>query len=195
MCAPVGPVTAPSQFTDTTLGRSSCVFLCAYWLMYKPDGRVIGRKGKLPWQKPFGPGLPLELQHFFNTTANGVLIVGRRTFEETGACYAHAAHTVVVSEDANGQIRAAGATVVPSVAHAVKVAQATDVALNNKEPNIWVCGGARIYSECMERKLAQELVLTLIDKEFEGAGCCVVLCGTLPWCPITTARCTFCLIR
>ena len=130
------------------------------------DGLVLGRGGKLPWQKPYGPGLPLEMQHFLDTTANSTIIVGRRTFEEAGACYPHAAHTIVVSRDADGKLQDAGATVATSVPQAIQLANAFSA--SSEQPSVWVCGGHRVYAECMEQHLAQELWLTLIDHEFEG---------------------------
>lgn len=75
----------------------------------------------MPWQPPFGPGLPAELKHFVDTTHNGILIVGRRTFEERGVPYNHASHTIVITRDMDGKIQNSGAIVAESLDEALVI--------------------------------------------------------------------------
>ena len=101
-----------------------CVCVCVCVCVRVCQGRqVMGRDGKLPWQPPFGPGLPTDMKHFLDLTAGGVVIVGRHTFDERGTPYPHARHTIVVSQDTDGHIGESGATVVPSLTDALASAR------------------------------------------------------------------------
>jgi dihydrofolate reductase len=85
----------------------------------------MGREGRLPWNPPFGPGLPTDMKHFVDTTRGGVVIVGRRTYEELGKPYAHAKQTIVVTRDINGRVASSGVTVAASLSEALSVARKT----------------------------------------------------------------------
>lgn len=134
--------------------------------------QIIGRDGGLPWQPPFGPGLPSDMQHFRETTRGGVLIVGRHTFGERGAPYDHARHTIVVSRDADGSIQDSGAVVVSSLDIAISTAR--QLLPEEEESNdpahepIWICGGQRVYEEAIKKRLAHTLWLTVVNHDFAG---------------------------
>jgi len=156
--------------------------------------QFIGQKGGLPWQPPYGPGLPQEMNHFLETTKGGILIVGRRTFEERGKPYPHARETIVVSKDAGGEIAASGATVAASLVDAVSVARAitgtegragADTPMTKED--IWICGGRNIYAEAIDSQLASCLLLTSVEADFEGshrktALLCEVVKFSFAWC-------------
>jgi dihydrofolate reductase len=97
---------------------------------------VIGRQGGLPWD------LPEDRAHFHATTRGHVVIMGRRTWEETGAALPERTNVVVSSTLAPKD--AVGAVLVASLDEALAFAWARD-----DEP--FVIGGARLFDEAMPR--------------------------------------------
>lgn len=97
---------------------------------------VIGRRGGLPWD------LPEDRAHFHAKTRGHVVIMGRRTWEETGAALPERIN-VVVSSTLSAK-DAPGAVIVPSLDDALAYAWSRD-----DEP--FVIGGARLFDEAMPR--------------------------------------------
>jgi dihydrofolate reductase len=112
--------------------------------------RVIGRGGQLPWH------LPLDLRHFLDTTRGGVLILGRRSFEETGKALPQRT-SIVLSRDR--------AFTAPGCLRAASLAEALAAAEGLGRP-VFVCGGEAVYAEALP--LADTLILTRVLQEFEG---------------------------
>ncbi len=92
-----------------------------------PEG-VIGLGGKLPWSHPG------DMRRFQRITRGTTVIMGRATFEETGAALPGRRNLVVTSRP----LVAADVEAVPSVASALGLAGDGDV---------WLIGGARIFAE------------------------------------------------
>ncbi|MCC5806533.1 MAG: dihydrofolate reductase [Opitutales bacterium] len=112
--------------------------------------RVIGRDGRLPWK------IPEDWNHFLESTRGGSLVLGRRCFEElvdTGALKDGTRRVFIVSTTRSGPDCFPD---FPSALEAAKRAGRT----------IWICGGERIYAEAMP--VADELILTLVDADFDG---------------------------
>lgn len=97
---------------------------------------VIGRSGGLPWD------YPEDRAHFHATTRGHVVIMGRRTWDETGAALPERIN-VVVSRTMRGE-DAPGAVVVPTLDAALEYAWARD-----EQP--FVIGGSRLFEEAMPR--------------------------------------------
>jgi len=95
---------------------------------------VIGRGGKLPWN------YPEDREHFRKTTQGHAVIMGRRTFEETGQPLPDR-HNIVVSK--TGKFPA-GVRQVPTLEAALEVAWSLD-------PIPFVIGGAALFREAMPR--------------------------------------------
>ena len=99
--------------------------------------------------------LPEDLAHFKRTTLGHPVVMGRRTWESVGRPLP-GRRNIVVTRDA--RYVAAGAETAPSLEAALaRLAEA---------PAVFVIGGASLYAEAMP--LADELVLTEIDAEFEA---------------------------
>lgn len=113
---------------------------------------VIGHKGDLPWGH-----FPEDMAHFRALTIGAAVVMGRRTWESLPAQHRplQGRRNVVLSREGTD---APGAEVVPSLPHAL--------ALLCDEPAVYVIGGAQVYALALH--VADELVLTEIDRDFQG---------------------------
>jgi len=114
---------------------------------------VIGARGKLPWR------LPEDMKHFKRLTLGHPIIMGRRTWESLGGRPLPGRENIVVSRRPGYE--APGASVASSVEGAI--------ALCAGEPVAFVIGGTEIFAAALP--LADGLVLTEIDKDYEGDTC------------------------
>jgi dihydrofolate reductase len=113
------------------------------------DG-VMGRAGKLPWD------LPEDRAHFRRTTWGHAVIMGRRTWDETGRPL-EGRRNIVVSR--SGQVSGSGREVVGTLEEAIALARTTD-------PEPFIIGGAEIFRQALP--LATRMILTEVDLEVEG---------------------------
>jgi dihydrofolate reductase len=111
---------------------------------------VMGRAGKLPWD------LPEDRAHFRRTTWGHAVIMGRRTWDETGRPL-EGRRNIVVSR--SGQVSGAGREVVATLEEAIALARTTD-------PDPFVIGGAEIFRQALP--LANRMILTEVDLDVEG---------------------------
>ena len=120
---------------------------------------VIGVNGDLPWH------LPEDLAHFKRTTLGQPVIMGRVTWESIPEKFRPlpGRTNVVVSRQTG--FTAPGAQVVSSLQAAIDLFPADDV--------VWLIGGAQLYAQAMP--LAQQLVITEIDADYEGDAFAPVL--------------------
>ena len=110
--------------------------------------RVIGNKGRIPWD------IPGEQSRFRELTLGNVVIMGRRTYEEIGHPLP-GRYTIVISrtkrfEDEN-------CTTMRSLKEAFEAAG---------ERDIFISGGERLYREAVET--ADVLYITEVNAEPEG---------------------------
>lgn len=105
---------------------------------------ALGLRGKLPWH------LPEDLAFFKRVTWGHAIIMGRRTWDETGAALP-GRRNIVVSRDRS--LALPGAEVVSSIEAAIALARATD-------PDPCVIGGAEMYR--MALPYATRIILTEI---------------------------------
>ena len=112
---------------------------------------VIGKDNRLLWH------LPEDMKYFRETTRGRPVIMGRKTWESLPEKFRPlpGRHNLVVSR--NPAYPAPGATLVASLAEAIKHAG---------EGEIFVIGGETLYRQALP--LAQRLYLTEIDRDFDG---------------------------
>ena len=113
---------------------------------------VIGRDNDMPWR------LPEDLKHFRRVTLGAPVIMGRRTWDSLPAAFKPlpGRRNLVITRNADW--RAEGAEAAASLEEALqRLADA---------PAAFVVGGAQLYAQALPR--ADELVLTEIDRDFEG---------------------------
>lgn len=115
--------------------------------------RVIGRDGRLPWR------IREDWQYFWNQTATGTMLLGRRCFEELRALKQASGRPMVVVSTTLGAVPETGVAVAPTLAEGLARA-------GGMPSPVWVCGGQRIYEETLP--LVQRLYLTLVEAEPEG---------------------------
>lgn len=108
----------------------------------------MGRAGGLPWD------YPEDRAHFFRVIAGRAIVMGRRTFEETGRPI-EGSRNIVVSR----ALAAPGVEVARSLDEAIALARSTD-------PEPIVIGGAELLRAAMPR--VTHLWLTEIAEEPEG---------------------------
>jgi len=113
---------------------------------------VIGHDNKLLWH------LPEDLQHFRRVTLGCPVIMGRKTWDSLPERFRPLPGRFNIVVTRNAQWQATGATVADSVPRAL--------ALAGDSPKIFVIGGAELYAAALP--LADELVLTEIDRDFKG---------------------------
>jgi len=107
---------------------------------------VIGKDGKMPWH------LSEDLMRFKRLTMGHTLLMGRRTYESLGKPLAGRRNVVLSSHPVSG---------VESYSSLAEVLQ-----ILASEEMVFVIGGGDIYRQLLP--LADEMYLTLIDREYEG---------------------------
>ena len=110
------------------------------------NNRVIGKNGKLPWH------ISDDLKRFKRLTTGHTVLMGRKTFDSIGKPLSNRRNVVISSKP------------IANIESYVSIDEAMH-ALADQE-TVFVIGGARIYSQLLER--ADELYLTLVDTEVEG---------------------------
>nr|WP_315193410.1 dihydrofolate reductase [uncultured Aquabacterium sp.] len=112
---------------------------------------AIGRDNALLWR------LPEDLKFFKRTTLGCPVVMGRKTFESIGRPLP-GRRNVVITRDPTW--RAEGVDVVHSLEAALAATSTPDT------ERVFVIGGGEIYAQALP--LADEIVLTEIDADFEG---------------------------
>ena len=110
--------------------------------------RVIGNKGRIPWD------IPGEQSRFRELTLGNVVIMGRRTYEEIGHPLP-GRYTIVISR--TKRFEAENCTTMRSLKEALEAAGKRD---------IFISGGERLYREAVET--ADVLYITEVNAEPEG---------------------------
>lgn len=112
--------------------------------------RVIGLHNTIPWR------IPEDMAHFKATTMGHPLIMGRKTYLSLGAPLPGRRNIVV---SANPRFRPH-----PDCLSAASLPAA--VALCSGEDKVFIIGGEQLYRAALP--LADTMILTLIDQEYEG---------------------------
>lgn len=110
---------------------------------------VLGRAGGLPWD------YPEDRRHFLDVTRGHAVLMGRRTFEETGRALPDRRNIVVSRTLA----AAPDVEIAATLDEAISLARETD-------PEPFVIGGVRLFEEALPR--VTRLLLTEIPGEPEG---------------------------
>lgn len=127
------------------------------------QNRVIGKDGSLPWN------LPQDITYFKTLTIGNIVIMGRRTFESTGAlakrtCIilsktrAFSGEHIYTAQSVSDALALAKSLAVPQTQNANGIA--------SPRRDIFFCGGARVYEEALP--FCEKLFITEIHADFEG---------------------------
>ena len=110
--------------------------------------RGIGVDNKLPWR------LSADLKRFRELTMGHHIIVGRKTFESIGRALPGRRMIVVTRDSA---YKTEGCDI------AYSVEDATRLARERGESEVFICGGAEIYAQSIG--IADRMCLTFVDAE------------------------------
>jgi len=117
--------------------------------------KVIGVDGDLPWD------IPEDMKFFREKTSGHIIVMGRKTFESFPKPLKNRLHVVITRQENY------------EVPEGVKVFSDIDSALefcktqtDQWGEEIFIIGGGEIYKQTLSH--ADQLYLTLIDKEFTG---------------------------
>lgn len=115
------------------------------------DGGVIGKDGVMPWH------VPEDLAHFKAVTLDGVVIMGRKTWDSLPPRFRPLSgrRNIVITRQA--EWAAEGAEVVHSLDDALALAG---------DAPVWVIGGAEIFALALA--LADRLEVTELRAAFDG---------------------------
>lgn len=116
------------------------------------DNRVIGKDNHLPWR------LKADLAYFKQTTLGKPIIMGRKTWESLGRPL-RGRRNIVISRDTH--YTAEGAETYSTLDEAI--AQAS-----GNQPEIFIIGGAQIYSLALASDKAQRIYATEVHTAIEG---------------------------
>ena len=116
------------------------------------ENRVIGKDGRIIWD------FPCDRLHFKTITSGGVVIFGRRTFEEIGHALPNRINIVVSSTK---QFEGENLFTAQNLGDAIKLAKKLA-----PEREIFLCGGERIYKEGLS--LCDKIYVTLIHNTYSG---------------------------
>ena len=116
---------------------------------------AVARNGAIGKNNALLCHLPEDLKHFKRTTLGCPVIMGRKTWDSIGRPLPGRRNIVITR---NPQWHADGAERAESLTAAIERVR--------DEPKLFVIGGAEIYAQALP--LADELVLTEIDADFDG---------------------------
>lgn len=113
------------------------------------QNRVIGRDGQMPWR------FSADLKHFKQVTSGNVVVIGRKTYEETGVLPNR--QFVVLSRKVETHEDVKGVLWTPGIEEALSLSRDRDV---------FVAGGEQVYYTFLD--LATYMMLTFIHRDVDG---------------------------
>jgi dihydrofolate reductase len=120
-------------------------------LVAMDERRGIGKAGGLPWR------LSADMKRFRELTMNHHIVVGRKTFESIGKPL-EGRVMIVVTRDKS--YRPTDCLIADSVEKAIALAR------ERNESEVFICGGASVYSESLA--IADRIYLTQVHAEVDA---------------------------
>lgn len=117
--------------------------------------KVIGVDGDLPWD------LPEDMKFFRQKTSGHIIVMGRKTFESFPKPLKNRLH-VVITRQKDYQVPE-GVEVFSNIQSALEFCKGQT---DQWGEEVFIIGGGEIYKQTLTQ--ADQLYLTLIDKEFSG---------------------------
>ena len=113
---------------------------------------LIGKNGNMPWY------IKGELSRFRKLTENNIVIMGRKTFESLGKPLPNRINIILSTKE--------NFSVENSLTFGNLNAALDYSRRNHPDKNIYIIGGANLYSQCMDK--IDKMYITEIDYEYEG---------------------------
>jgi dihydrofolate reductase len=117
-----------------------------------PKG-VMGKNGQLPWHHPE------DLQHFSDTTRGSPMIMGHHTFLSLPVKYFEGRKTIIFT-------RTKPQCTLPDQLFVSSIREF--LSLKGSCKDLYVIGGAQIYSLFIQENLIQEFILTKLKNVYNG---------------------------
>ena len=118
------------------------------------EAGVIGKNGRLPWRSPE------DLKHFFDTICEAPVIMGRKTFLSMPSRYFEK-RTAIIFTRCSSQFN--------SSRNLIFISSLKEFfSIDRQFHDLYVIGGAQIYSLFLKENLIQEFLLTRIKNLHEG---------------------------
>ena len=117
----------------------------------------ISKDGKIPWR------YPEDMQNFVNQTRNGILIMGRKTYEFIGRPLKNR-RTIVVSTTLPATKDIVDDKTIP--VYCSDLDSAFRVCERYPRETVWICGGRQIYQQIFNEYMGwcDDIYITRIDK-------------------------------
>lgn len=112
------------------------------------ENGAIGKNNQLLWH------LPADMKFFRDTTTGHSIITGRKNYESIPEKFRPLSNRLNVIVTRQKDYVAPGAVVVHSLEDAI------DYCRKNSGNEIYIIGGGEIYKECLEKKLADQMLIT-----------------------------------
>ena len=131
------------------------------------ENRVIGNKGKLPWE------LAEDLRLFKERTVDNIVIMGRKTWESLPIQPLPKRINIVVSNSWHDKLKDSGKWdysdfyLRPSLEKACFFAHLRAESYTPKK-EIYIIGGAMIYEEALKNNLVDKIVVSKVHGDYEG---------------------------
>ncbi|HMQ10442.1 MAG TPA: dihydrofolate reductase [Oligoflexia bacterium] len=109
--------------------------------------KVIGKNNDMPWH------MPQEFAHFKRTTLNHHILMGRKSLEALPGVLPKRTHLVISRQEPS--------MTHPNVLWFKSIEAAVTHAKDAGETELFICGGAQIYEQCM--RMCDYLYLSEID--------------------------------
>jgi dihydrofolate reductase len=123
------------------------------------DG-VIGNEGSVPWV------CKEDLRHFYKTTVNNIVIMGRNTFESLGSRPLTKRYNIILTSDTANHRNTKNAFFASSMEQCL---QAVDQRWKKyPESKAFVIGGQFVYEEFLRKGLITEILLTQVWNDMVG---------------------------
>jgi dihydrofolate reductase len=123
------------------------------FIVARAENGVIGKDNGLIWH------MPNDLKFFKETTTGHYVLMGRKSYESVGKPLPNRLNIIITR---NTDYAVEGALVVHSLQEAL------DLALEQKQQEVFILGGGEIYRQALEKKLVDRIYLTEIKDRFEG---------------------------
>lgn len=122
------------------------------------ENNGIGLGTTLPWH------IQEDLQHFKETTAGQIVVMGRRTYRSIGKPLPNRRNIILTrtgDKEKKGAFRGGPGTELYSSLEEGLAATADDVR------DTFIIGGASVYKEALEKKVSDVMIVTHIPQAFE----------------------------
>jgi dihydrofolate reductase len=123
------------------------------------NGNAIGwADGRLPWK------IPYDMRRFKEKTTGQTVVMGMNTFKSLNMpCGLPKRKNVVLTRKPYSEARhlfsaSAEIDIISSMDYVAQMAARR----NSDQPDIWIIGGASVYTEALEKQMVDELHVTLV---------------------------------